>query len=160
MLNDSFPERTDQPASDALPLSADGLDPDRVSDLIDMIKESADKLAADRTSRGDLKILSRTLRELRYAFKVFAPYRGRRKVTVFGSARTRPHDAGLPAGGRASAGRWPTASWLVVTGAASGIMEAGHRRRRPRELDGPEHHAPLRADRQRGHRAATPSSCT
>ena len=38
-----------------------------------MIKESADKLAADRTSRGDLKILSRALRELRWAFKVFAP---------------------------------------------------------------------------------------
>ena len=65
---------------------------DRVSDLIAMIKESADKLAQDQTSRGDLKILSRTLRELRYAFKVFSPYRDRRKVTVFGSARTRPND--------------------------------------------------------------------
>lgn len=90
-----------------------------------MIKESADKLAADRTSRGDLKILSRALRELRWAFKVFAPYRSRRKVTVFGSARTRPHEATYKQAvefGRAMAGR----SWLVVTGAASGIMEAGH----------------------------------
>ena len=52
-----------------------------------------DKLAADRTSRGDLKLLSRALRELRWAFKVFTPYRSRRKVTVFGSARTRPHEA-------------------------------------------------------------------
>ena len=58
-------------------------------DLIDSIKESADKLAADNSTRGDLKILSRTLRELRYAFKVFQPYRARPKVTVFGSARTR-----------------------------------------------------------------------
>ena len=89
------------------------------------IKESADKLAADRTSRGDLKILSRTLRELRYAFKVFTPYRSRRKVTVFGSARTRPHEATYQQAvdfGREMAER----SWLVVTGAASGIMEAGH----------------------------------
>ena len=39
-----------------------------------------------------MKILSRTLRELRYAFKVFSPYRSRRKVTVFGSARTKPDD--------------------------------------------------------------------
>jgi len=38
----------------------------------------------------DLKILNRTLRELRYAFKVFSQYRDRRKVSIFGSARTRP----------------------------------------------------------------------
>ena len=62
----------------------------RVDDLIQRIKESADKLASDGPSRGDLKILSRALRELRYAFKVFSPYRRHRKVTVFGSARTRP----------------------------------------------------------------------
>ena len=100
-------------------------DRDRVSDLIAMIKESADKLAQDKTSRGDLKILSRTLRELRYAFKVFSPYRDRRKVTVFGSARTRPHEPAFEqavAFGKAMADE----KWLVVTGAASGIMEAGH----------------------------------
>jgi uncharacterized protein (TIGR00730 family) len=97
----------------------------RVVDLIDQIKESADKLAVDQTSRGDLKILSRTLRELRYAFKVFTPYRARRKVTVFGSARTRPDEATYQQAvlfGRAMAAE----KWLVVTGAASGIMEAGH----------------------------------
>ena len=49
-----------------------------IDDLIQTIKETADKLAADGSTRGDLKILSRTLRELRYAFKVFAPYRRRR----------------------------------------------------------------------------------
>src|SRR5690606_3818624 len=101
------------------------LDRREVDDLIQMIKESADKLAADKTSRGDLKLLSRTLRELRYAFKVFSPYRSRRKVTVFGSARTRPFEPTYEqavAFGRAIASH----SWLVVTGAASGIMEAGH----------------------------------
>jgi hypothetical protein len=103
----------------------DGADRSRVVDLIDQIKESADKLAVDRTSRGDLKILSRALRELRYAFKVFTPYRGRRKVTVFGSARTPTDDESYRqavAFGRAMADE----KWLVVTGAASGIMEAGH----------------------------------
>lgn len=101
------------------------LDEPRIVDLIDQIKESADKLALDKTSRGDLKILSRTLRELRYAFKVFTPYRSQRKVTVFGSARTRPDAATYQQGvafGRAMAEQ----KWLVVTGAASGIMEAGH----------------------------------
>ena len=64
----------------------------QIDHLIRTIKDSADKLAADQTSRGDLKILSRALRELRYAFKVFSPYRRHRKVTVFGSARTPTDD--------------------------------------------------------------------
>ena len=101
------------------------VDRDRTADLIAQIKESADKLASDQTSRGDLKILSRTLRELRYAFKVFTPYRSRRKVTVFGSARTKPEAATYQQAvefGRAMAEH----GWLIVTGAASGIMEAGH----------------------------------
>lgn len=95
------------------------------SELIGEIKETADNLSADKATRGDLKILSRALRELRYAFKVFTPYRRNRKVTVFGSARTQPGSAD-----------WEQASkfgrlmaeegWMVVTGAGGGIMEAAH----------------------------------
>ncbi len=33
------------------------------------------------------------MRELRYAFKLFAPYAQTRKVTIFGSARTQPNKA-------------------------------------------------------------------
>jgi len=97
-----------------------------VADLVQTIKDTADKLAAEGSTRGDLKILSRTLRELRYAFKVFSPYRHKRKVTVFGSARTQPDEPTYIQAmnlGRAMA----EAGWLVITGAASGIMEAGHR---------------------------------
>jgi len=95
------------------------------SDLINQIIESAEKLRRDNTSRGDLKILSRALKELRYAFKVFAPYRDGRKVTVFGSARTEQFEPSFQQAvefGRAMAKQ----DWLIVTGAASGIMEAGH----------------------------------
>src|SRR5688500_12864107 len=110
-----------------LPLNAElPLEPDQIADLIAMIRESADKLHADKIDRGDLKILSRTLRELRYAFKVFANNRGRRKVTIFGSARTLPEAPAYKQAmelGKAMAAH----GWLVVTGAASGIMEAGHR---------------------------------
>ena len=105
--------------------SVEATPPSHTADLIEKIRQSAEKLAKDHTSRGDLKILSRTLQELRYAFKVFAPYRSRRKVTVFGSARTAAHHAAYQQAvqfGRAMAER----GWLVVTGAASGIMEAGH----------------------------------
>lgn len=100
--------------------------PLRNADLLDQIKEAADKLARDGSSRGDLKILARTLKELRYAFKVFSQYRHRRKVTVFGSARTLPDNDSYRQAmefGRAMAEH----DWMVITGAASGIMEAGHR---------------------------------
>jgi len=99
--------------------------PLRIAELIERIKESADKLARDETSRGDLKILSRAIRELRYAFKVFTPYRGERKVAIFGSARTVAH---APAYRQAVAFSKAMAAhdWMVITGAAQGIMEAGH----------------------------------
>lgn len=93
--------------------------------LIQQMKETADKLIRDQASRGDIKLLSTALKELRYAFKVFSPYRRRRKVTVFGSARFKDdHPACVSAVefGRAIA----AAGYMVITGAAHGIMEAGH----------------------------------
>jgi len=79
----------------------------------------------DHANRGDVKLLSTALKELRYAFKVFAPYRHRRKVTIFGSARL---GADHPAYQQAVAfgRRMAEAGFMVITGAASGIMEAGH----------------------------------
>ena len=104
------PDRPRPPASAELQAASGGIAPQRIAELIDRIRESADKLAKDKTSRGDLKILSRTLRELRYAFKVFAPYRHRRKVTVFGSARDPARPAGLSAGRRVRPSKWPRSS--------------------------------------------------
>lgn len=127
MVSDVRP--TDAAGNDSPPVLPDAAptgERRRIADLIDMIKLSAEKLERDNPRRGDLKILSRALQELRYAFKVFAPYRDRPKVTVFGSARTRsdqPAYHQAEAFGRAIAAQ----GWLVVTGAASGIMEAGHR---------------------------------
>ncbi len=93
--------------------------------LIDEIKETADKLDRDGATRGDLKILSRALKELRYAFKVFTPYRKRRKVTVFGSARTPPGHPIYEAAARFGR-RLAEDGWMVLTGAGGGIMEAAH----------------------------------
>lgn len=97
----------------------------RQSTLIDELKETADKLARDGATRGDLKILSRALRELRYAFKVFTPFRRQRKVTVFGSART-PHGHPAYVQSREFGRRMAAEGWMVVTGAGSGIMEGAH----------------------------------
>lgn len=96
-----------------------------IDTYVQQIKETADKLLRDRANRGDVKLLATALRELRYSFKVFAPYRQRRKVTVFGSARLPLED---PACQQAVAfgRRMAEANFMVITGAASGIMEAGH----------------------------------
>ena len=90
--------------------------------ILEMI-ENVLKLARDGTSRGDWKVLNQSLKELRYAFKVFAPYRRVRKVSIFGSART-PEDAPEYQQARAFANRMTRRGWMVITGAGSGIMEA------------------------------------
>ena len=75
------------------------------------MRHTIERLEKDQTARGDLKILSRTLRELRYAFTVFRPYRRRRKVTIFGSARTPPITPSTKVRSNL-ASRWPnTAGW-------------------------------------------------
>ena len=100
-------------------------EPDRSAELIDEIRQVADKLERDKASRGDLKIIARALKEFRYAFKVFKPFRRQRKITVFGSARMPPEH---PAYGQAvEFGRRMAADgWFVVTGAGGGIMEGAH----------------------------------
>lgn len=93
--------------------------------LIDEIKETADKLKEDGARLGDLKIISRAIKELRYAFKVFTPYRRNRKVTVFGSARCQPDDPNYQMAVEYGK-RMAAEGWYVVTGAGGGIMEAAN----------------------------------
>ncbi len=89
------------------------------------IKETADKLLKDNAGRGDVKLLSTALKELRYAFKVFARYADRRKVSIFGSARL-PLDHPASVQAIEFGKRMAKAGFMVITGAANGIMEAGH----------------------------------
>jgi len=99
--------------------------PQTSEDFVREIKEAADKLLADGASRGDVKLLCTAFKELRHCFKVFGRYKGIRKATIFGSARTKPdHPTYLQAiefGEKMAA-----AGWMLVTGAGAGIMEAGH----------------------------------
>lgn len=81
-------------------------------------------LASDDLDRLDRKIVSAALAEMREAFGVFAPFRDVPKVTIFGSARTRPDDP-LYGQARLFASRLAAEGWMVVTGAGPGIMAAG-----------------------------------
>ena len=83
-------------------------------------------MASADTDTLDLKITSGALAEMHEAYEMFRPYRERRKVTVFGSARTAPHDP-LYRQTEDVAKVISDAGWMVVTGAGPGIMEAGMR---------------------------------
>lgn len=82
------------------------------------------KLADYQLDTLDIKILNRTLKELRHAFKMFQPYRHRRKVSMFGSARTPSEDPNYQLAYR-FARLLVQRGFMVITGGADGIMRAG-----------------------------------
>ena len=86
---------------------------------------TAMRLSREENDRGDLKLVTNAMKELRYSFEVFGPYRDVLKCTIFGSARIK---AGEPAYECAKefARQIAERDWMVITGAGPGIMEAGH----------------------------------
>ncbi len=94
-------------------------------DLLAEMLQSLLKLGPDESNRGDLKILNRALKELRYAFRLFAPYRGVRKVSIFGSTRVAEGHAYYQMA-RNLGRRLADEGFMVITGAGTGIMQAGH----------------------------------
>jgi uncharacterized protein (TIGR00730 family) len=98
-----------------------GHNEENVADII----ENALKLLKHVEHRGDVRVIQTALRELRYAFRLFAPYSKVRKVSMFGSARTQPNR--LEYQQAVEFGRKIVeAGFMVITGAGPGIMQAGH----------------------------------
>ncbi len=94
------------------------------ADLLEDIVETAFRMAKG-ANRGEMKLVSRSFRELGRSFRIFAPYRARRKVSIFGSARTLAGHAEY-AVAREFARQMAARGWMVITGAGPGIMAAGH----------------------------------
>jgi uncharacterized protein (TIGR00730 family) len=100
-------------------------DSDPQAGLLREVLSSALRLNESRLEMLDLKITHRSLKEMRYAFRVFQPYRTRRKVSIFGSAR-------LPAAHplcdltRRFARLLAEKEFMVITGAGEGIMQAAN----------------------------------
>lgn len=74
---------------------------------------------------ADLKLINTTLREMRFTAKVFAPYRHKKKVTIFGSARTAPDDEMYLKCVRFSR-MLAEKGYMIITGGGPGIMHAGN----------------------------------
>lgn len=98
-----------------------GHNPECVADII----ETALRLLSDMEDKGDVRVIQTAIRELRYAFKLFAPYATTRKVTIFGSARTQPNKLEYQQAAE-FAKKMVAAGFMVITGAGPGIMQAGH----------------------------------
>jgi hypothetical protein len=98
-----------------------GFNEEAVADII----ENALKLLKDIKDTGDIRVIQTAVRELRYAYRLFAPYSKVRKVTMFGSARTAPsrqeYQQAVEFGKKIV-----SAGFMVITGAGPGIMQAGH----------------------------------
>ena len=86
---------------------------------------SALKAGQESDYPADLKMISNTMKEMRYTYKVFAPYRQRKKVTIFGSARIEPEAPIYQKCVRFSK-RLAEHGYMIITGGGPGIMQAGN----------------------------------
>src|SRR6185312_4194115 len=110
-----------QQIQDLIKAKGGGYNETEVADII----ENALKLLTDVKDTGDVRVIQTAIRELRYSFRLFAPYAGKRKVSIFGSARTQPDNIEYQMA--ADFGRKIVkAGFMVITGAGPGIMQAGH----------------------------------
>jgi uncharacterized protein (TIGR00730 family) len=83
------------------------------------------KVGQENVARADLKLMNSTLKEMRFTSKIFSLYRNRRKVTVFGSARSSNDDPSYVMG-KEMGRRLAQEGYMVITGGGLGIMHAVH----------------------------------
>src|SRR5438105_6903692 len=98
----------------------------KTPELIEEMIVTALKMARDEMGVADLKLINRSLKEMRYAAKVFATYRQFRKVVVFGSARV-SSDAPESKVAENFARVMVSHDYMVITGGGEGIMGAAQR---------------------------------
>ncbi len=104
-----------------LELSGDIHHPDIIREML----LSTLKIGQEIDYPADLKLINRTLREMRYTTKVFGPYRNKKKVTIFGSARTTPEEEMYRKCIRFSR-MLADKGYMIITGGGPGIMQAGN----------------------------------
>ncbi|MCB0418703.1 MAG: TIGR00730 family Rossman fold protein [Bdellovibrionaceae bacterium] len=103
---------------------AEGQHPTRIS-LLQQIFKTALKLAKESPGTLNLKIATTVIKELRYSFKMFYPWRYTPKITMFGSARSVPGDPVYNLG-KAFGEEAVRRNYMIVTGGGPGVMAAGN----------------------------------
>lgn len=102
-----------------------GTDDERALAMVETMIATSLRLARDGADLGELKLVSSSLKELRYAYRTFRPWKEAPKASIFGSART-PEDHADYAAAREFGRLMGESGWMCITGAGDGIMKAGH----------------------------------
>ena len=97
---------------------------DRRAHIEDLVRTGI-RLLDDGTDDGQLRLVSRAVKEMRHSWVLFNQYRGTRKVTIYGSART-PEDHPDYIAAKDFSSIMAQHDWMTITGAGDGIMKAGH----------------------------------
>jgi uncharacterized protein (TIGR00730 family) len=102
-----------------------GTDDPRALAMVETMIATSLRLSRDGADLGELKLVSSSLKELRYAYRTFRPWKDAPKLSIFGSART-PEDHPDYDAAREFGRLMGEAGWMAITGAGDGIMKAGH----------------------------------
>jgi uncharacterized protein (TIGR00730 family) len=114
-------EEVDRHIGHLLKTSGDIHHPDMIREMLLAVL----KIGQEVDYLADLKLINRTLREMRFTAKVFGPYRDRKKVTIFGSARTEP-DNEMYRKCVDFSRKLAERGYMIITGGGPGIMQAGN----------------------------------
>jgi uncharacterized protein (TIGR00730 family) len=104
-------------------------------DLITQQIHTSLKLMVEGHNTGQLKLITRSLKEMRYAYRVFNEYKGGPRISIFGSARTPEEHPDYQAAVTFSR-HMAQEGWMCITGAANGIMKAGLMGQKPEGMFG------------------------
>lgn len=92
-------------------------------DLVEEMIITSLLMGKDEINDGDHKLYNRALKENRASSQMFNPYSEFRKVSIFGSARTQPHEKEYKTAVE-FASKMADAGFMGITGAGPGIMGA------------------------------------
>jgi uncharacterized protein (TIGR00730 family) len=94
------------------------------ADLITQQIQTSLRLLSEGHNTGQLKLITRAMKEMRYAYRIFNEYPDVHCISIFGSART-PEDHLDYKMAEEFSRSLAQHGWMCITGAADGIMKAG-----------------------------------
>lgn len=105
-------------------ISCGGVENAFESELVLQLIQNSLRLLSKEYDTGQLKLITRAMKEMRYAYRIFNQYKGTRRISIFGSARTPENHPDYLAAKDLSL-RMVEKGWVCITGGANGIMKAG-----------------------------------
>lgn len=101
-----------------------GMPTSMMGDLTTQMIQTCLKMMMDEQDLGQMKLITRALKEMRHAYRIFSQYPDVHRISIFGSARTPEDHPDYIAAKNFSIGM-AEQGWMCITGAANGIMKAG-----------------------------------